>query len=497
MKKLLLFLIYIVSLSITSSAQRVYFIYLQSEGGQPFYVKMADKVHSSTATGYLILSSLPDSSYTLRVGFARSTSPESVFNVSLNGKDKGYLLKNMDGTLNLFDLQSLNLQKPANQPSGGGTSYRIKDDPFTRLLSKASSDSTLLMVMIEPPKAEEKKPDTRTAEAKPEVKTEEVKQEAKQETTAVTNAATSGITTSSETLKAETSVQPPPRTDSIAQPLKTEPAVQEPVKEPVKTDSVSQQPKSNIVVLQPEKAADRPIQPDTAQVREAKPEVESRKSEAESRKSEAENQKSEAESQKPPVIQEQQPKQTEAAPAEYKRSVVTRRSESSTTEGFGLVFLDQQDGVTDTIRILIPNPKIPFKSEAATPVQTKEDKSFLNVSSEDTSAKSQPAETAKAPARSSCSRQASENDFLKLRRNMVAENTEDDMVAVARKAFKNRCYTTEQVKNLSALFLTSSGKYQLFDAAYAHVSDVEQFSSLQSELKDEYFLKRFKALIGQ
>jgi hypothetical protein len=194
---------------------------------------------------------------------------------------------------------------------------------------------------------------------------------------------------------------------------------------------------------------------------------------------------------------EEQPKQTEASPAEYRRSVVTRRSESSTTEGFGLVFLDQQDGVTDTIRILIPNPKTPFKTEVSTAVQTKEDKSFLDVSSEDTTAKVQPQETAKAPVRSSCSRQASENDFLKLRRNMVAENTDDDMVAVARKAFKSRCYTTEQVKNLSALFLTSSGKYQLFDAAYAHVSDVEQFSSLQSELRDEYFLKRFKALIGQ
>lgn len=480
MKKLLLFLIYTACLSVTSFAQRVYFIYLQSEGGQPFYVKMADKVHSSTAAGYLILPGLPDSSYTLRVGFARSTSPESVFNVSLHGKDRGFLLKDMDGTLNLFDLQSLNLQKPANQPSGG-TSYRIKDDPFTRLLSKASSDSTLLMVMIEPeaPKAEEKKPDTRTAEAKPGVKTEEVKPEAKQETTVASDAATSGTTTASETLKPETSVQPPPRTDSAAQqPLKTEP----PVQEPVKPDSLSQQPRSNTVVLQPEKPAGQPLQTDTVQVREIKPEVESRKPEAESPKAEA--------------VQEQ-PKQPEAATAEYKRSVVTRRSESSTTEGFGLVFLDQQDGVTDTIRILIPNPKTPFKAEASTAVQTREDKSFLDVSSEDTSAKVPPVETAKAPARSSCSRQASENDFLKLRRNMVAENTDDDMVAVARKAFRNRCYTTEQVKNLSALFLTSSGKYQLFDAAYAYVSDVEQFPSLQSELKDEYFLKRFKALIGQ
>lgn len=472
MKKLLLFLIYTACLSVHSSAQRVYFIYLQSEGGQPFYVKMADKVHSSTSSGYLILPNLPDSSYTLRVGYARSTNPESVFQVPLQGKDRGFLLKNMEGTLHLFDLQSLNLQKPSNQPSGGGTSYRIKDDPFTRLLSKASSDSTLLMVMIEEPKVEEKKSDARTAEAKPEIKpeakTEEVKTEIKTETTAASDVAASGTAASetqkaeipkTETQKTETPIQTS-RTDSIAQqPVKTEAAVQE----PVKTDSVLQQPKPVTAIPQP----------DTAQAVESKLEAETLKTETVA----------------------EQPKQPEAAPAEYKRSTVTRRSESSTTEGFGLVFLDQQDGVTDTIRILIPNPKVPFKAEA--PAPGSEDKNFLDVSSADTLAKALPQEPSKTPARSTCNRQASENDFMKLRRNMVAENTEDDMVAVARKAFKSRCYTTEQVKNLSAFLRTNAARYQLFDAAYAYVSDVEQFSSLQSELKDEYFLKRFKALIGQ
>lgn len=470
MKKLLLFLIYTACIGISSSAQRVYFLYLQSEGGQPFYVKMADKVHSSTAAGYLILSNLPDSSYTLRVGFARSSSPESVFNIALQGKDRGFLLKTMEGTLNLFDLQSLNLLKPANQPSGGGTSYRIKDDPFTRLLSKASSDPTLLMVMIEAPKAEEKKPDTRLAEAKPEVKTEvkteEVKAEAKTETAAID--ATADTVAASETAKAETPVQPSSRTDSLAQQtVRSEP----PVQEPARADSLVQQAKSDSIALEAAKPAGRPLQPDTVQVREAKPEVQAEK----------------------PVEEIKQP---ETAPAEYKRSVVTRRSESSTTEGFGLVFLDSQDGVTDTIRILIPNPKIPFRAETSLPV--KEDKGFLDASSADTVARAEvKKEPVKTPSRSTCTKLASDNDFLKLRRNMVAENNQDDMIAVARKAFRNRCYTVEQVKNLGGLIYTDAGKYQLFDAAYAYVSDVEQFSSLQSELKDEYYIKRFKALIGQ
>jgi hypothetical protein len=47
------------------------------------------------------------------------------------------------------------------------------------------------------------------------------------------------------------------------------------------------------------------------------------------------------------------------------------------------------------------------------------------------------------------------------------------------------------------LVLTSAGKYQFFDAAYLHVSDQENFSSLQSEIKDDYYLKRFRALAGE
>jgi hypothetical protein len=43
------------------------------------------------------------------------------------------------------------------------------------------------------------------------------------------------------------------------------------------------------------------------------------------------------------------------------RSVVLRKSESSTTEGFGLVFIDNQNGAIDTIRLLIPNQRRTFK----------------------------------------------------------------------------------------------------------------------------------------
>ena len=76
-----------------------------------------------------------------------------------------------------------------------------------------------------------------------------------------------------------------------------------------------------------------------------------------------------------------------------------------------------------------------------------------------------------------------------------AAEGDEEMVAEAKKYFKIKCFNTAQLKNLSTLFLNDEGKYNFFDAAYKHVSDKASFVTLQSELKDEYFINRFKAII--
>ena len=99
--------------------------------------------------------------------------------------------------------------------------------------------------------------------------------------------------------------------------------------------------------------------------------------------------------------------------------------------------------------------------------------------------------------RKSCTSEAGEKEFFRLRKNMAAEESDEDMIKEAQKAFKRSCFSTEQIKNLSTLFLTASGKYHFFDAAYGYASDKEQFASLQAELRDDYYANRFKALIAQ
>lgn len=98
---------------------------------------------------------------------------------------------------------------------------------------------------------------------------------------------------------------------------------------------------------------------------------------------------------------------------------------------------------------------------------------------------------------SDCKAFADEDDFMKLRKKMAAENTDDDMVNAARKGFKLKCFTVEQIKNLSVLFLNDNGRYKFFDAAYPFISDTYNFSSLQKLLTDDYYINRFKAMLRQ
>ncbi|MGZ8539532.1 MAG: hypothetical protein ACXWV6_02720 [Chitinophagaceae bacterium] len=175
---------------------------------------------------------------------------------------------------------------------------------------------------------------------------------------------------------------------------------------------------------------------------------------------------------------------------EYKRSVVVKRSESSTTEGFGLTFVDQYaNGQNDTIQIIIPNSN---KLVAETRDQSTDSKKFLDITESSVENKST---VASGIAKTNCSSSASENDFLKLRKKMAGHKTEEAMINEAKRAFTVKCFKIVQIKNLGNLFLNEASKFQFYEAAYPFSSDRDNFAVLQSELKENYFIHRFNNLV--
>lgn len=406
------------------SAQKVYFIYIQSETGTSFFVKAGDKVASSTASGYLILSKLVDSVYTFNIGkTGQSAADESRFSITINKRDRGFLLKEADGKFGLFDLQALILLQPLASTISPNETIAKRTDAFAVLLAQAANDPSLLEI----------------------------------HTTTVAQTETKRIAPSQAvviTTKEPVEQPAPPQTDN------TETVMQK------ATDVNAEIAKTDKTTPETSKQAEAPN--DTAQQATATVD---------------------------------QPVQT-TAPEEikpYKPSVVSRRSESSTSEGFGLVFLDEAEGATDTIRILIPNQNLSVQEDER---NNEDSKKFLNITNTDTTKATITVDAANerlraAKKRRGCNTTADEKDFLKLRKNMVAKKSDEAMISEAQKFFKRSCFSTAQIKSLSSLFLSASGKYHFFDAAYGHVSDQEQYAVLQSELNDDYYVNRFKALVAK
>lgn len=454
MKKITI-LILAISLLNFAKAQKVYFIYLQTENQQGFYARLGEKVYNSNASGYLILSKLRDSSYTMNIGIQGSQSPEQLFSISVSKKDQGYLLKNFgDKGWGLFNLQSLAVIMPVqNNPLNVIKTEKRESNSFTDLLAKAADDSTL-------------------KERPVLVKSEEKKVEASIPETEKKDGLNKGnIDTVSAKIEGVVKIEAPAEKK------------EQPQKEIRDTISINETGvKKGDVPVEKKEELKAEIKPAQEIVKEEKIII-------------------------PPVQIIEKIEEGNSQAVLYQKSTVTKRSESSTTEGFGITFFDvNPGGLIDTIRILIPVEK----QKPILPDSKFDDKKFLDIVSQDTVQEKIPAKQndklliavdkpnlseTELQKTNNCQQVATEDDFFKLRKKMASETNDDNMISEAKKIFKTKCFTTQQIKNLSSLFLTEDGKYKFFDAAYTHVSDITNFKSLQSELKDEYYIKRFKSML--
>lgn len=176
----------------------------------------------------------------------------------------------------------------------------------------------------------------------------------------------------------------------------------------------------------------------------------------------------------PPVLKEEKPVAKEDKPVEKEAQPTVKEDKPTVQEDKPTVKEDKPAPKEQFINMELPNPAAGKQTEVVTPTQPVKKVTMIN---------------------SNCRNHANEDDFMKIRKKMVAEDNDDDMVTAARKIFKTKCFTTEQIKNLGVLFLKDEGRYKFFDAAYPFVSDTDNFASLQAQLTEEYYINRFKAMV--
>ncbi|MBC8034615.1 MAG: DUF4476 domain-containing protein [Chitinophagaceae bacterium] len=128
-------------------SQQGNYLYIDADKGQLFYVKLNDKVYSSSKGGYIIIPGITDNSSELGIGFPGNSFPEQRFSVLTNKMDQGFHLKNQEG--NGWELQELItgviIRSSNPQKATENTSEVRKNDAFSLMLSRVVNDPAVLI----------------------------------------------------------------------------------------------------------------------------------------------------------------------------------------------------------------------------------------------------------------------------------------------------------------------------------------------------------------
>ncbi len=420
-------------------AQQTNFIYIQADHNKPFYVVTNNKTYQSSEVGYLIIPKLTQGKHEITIGFPDNSFPAQKFSISIDKKDLGFALKNMEE-------KGWALASVHNKELIYGTGT------ITDVLSTAPDSAV------------------------------ETKISAKEDK--------------------KTSV----KSNAFGQMLA------EVVNDPG--------------ILQPTVLPDHPVTYYKAEMQA------SHQSAGENHETGmAEIKQSDASDSKTTEL-------NEPFEASSTKGVI-KVSQKDNKDGTDLVFIDFKDFTNDTIRVFIPfnetrennstvKPEKPVVAKNDSPGKKNgNEPGFIdmNTSSANNStdkdagknvnnpffANEKPKETtiikeektndedagiqSKGVVNANCNKMIAEAEVEKLKKRMISlDNVE--MVKAAKKALKGKCITTQQVSDLSGLFLSDEGRYNFYDAVYPFVYDTGNYKQLEDQLLDIYYKNRFKALIG-
>ncbi|HLX90415.1 MAG TPA: DUF4476 domain-containing protein, partial [Puia sp.] len=432
-------------------AQKNHFIAIQSENKQAIFAKLSGVVVHSSPTGHLIVPRLIDSTYIITLGFSKGSPPEEKFSITVS-QDAGFILRvTKDKSIILSNSHTGQLIQPEKVQAEvftihDSSSPGKKDEAFSKLMSEAVNDSAVMENM------------TVANEPKKEIANEPKKD--------IANAARNEVAMTQPSSQPKISTDSGHLTTSIN---RSQDSTLVAKKQLAKT--TQKKPKQNSLPSQL-------VKPTITKLSEQKDDI--------------------SFEQVYELVDKTGKKDTVGIKIQF---------DTSTEPAKGSVaFTERKDRRTDTK----VEPTHVTKTDS--PLQkSRQEPSALNAPMDSSSDKRQTAppwkpnkpdsvqiDTSKsrlyrqATTIINCKGNATDNDLDRLRIKIMAIEDEDDKVSTAKKSFKAKCYTTNQIKALSEVFGSDAGKYKLFDAAYFYVYDPLNYGSLQSLLKDSYYIARFR-----
>ncbi|MEO8771867.1 MAG: DUF4476 domain-containing protein [Ferruginibacter sp.] len=377
------YLVFSFLFSVNAGAQQTHYIYIQTENKQAFYVKLNEKIFSSTASGYTIIPKLTDGKYKLIIGFPKNEWSVQAIEITIKDNDEGFLLKYFDSKVwGLFNLQTLAIEFATDAATISKPEIENKTDAFSNTLAEVT--------------------DTPSLRQQESVK-EQLTNNSNDSASAIVKEKTAAIVPTTHISEVFSMIDSTGRSVIYA------------INDGNNNDSVR-------IFIPYDKNAQTIVEPETKTWGEIR--------------------------------------------------AITRDS------------LEKKDSIVNTLQ--------PVNNEIQQMVDDKPIITNVKVADANADKKNEYKVTIINPA---CKAIANVDDLSRLGKKIAAAVNDDARIAAAKKVFKTKCFTAEQVRNLAPLFSNDEGKYNFFDAAYSHVTDIGNFKDLQFQLTDEYYITRFKAMI--
>jgi hypothetical protein len=512
----------LMSLRMTAQDQQ-YYLYIQSERSQPFYVRFDGKVLSSSDKGYLILSKLPAGTASMRIGFAKGEIPEHLYKVKVGGpSDQGYLLK-ADGLYNIISYATIRPVKNGDVAEA---------EPASKLTGTPPEPVAAAVAVQETPAPVEPAP-------APAGEPQKAMMDSMQKDLAAAFPNNDGgITVSPGTRPVK---QPSKFSDALDKVVKDD-RPEEPLVDPNAGTGMTLAPKADSAAArQPEERKGRKKRRDRDPLT-----VEEQQILADVM---AEEQKSSEPAAAPatevPAVAaapaEETPAPVEETPVPEKKAKKKKKANPDEPS-----FIDFQDGskaaattaaaaVAEPVAVAVEEPvktskKKKRKSEEVAesqhnvltdstgyavtdlsidrPRESKKDRKKKKqeageggevavpvVAAADVPAPAVDNKSSLKMINSDCGKVMDDDTFRKVLRKYVAGKDDDGMIDAFKKQTKGYCLETSQIKTLVQLLGTDDSRYRLLDSAYPKAYDSEKFASLENTLSDSYFKGRFRAML--
>jgi len=499
-----LFLVFAIVFSLAEGiqAQRTAFLYLQSEEGVPFYVKRNNQIYNSTASGYLILGKLPENDLLFHIGFPGSSNSEQLFRLPISNGAKGVLVKSFgEKGWGLFDFQDASVVYAMEVETNSGNKSVVKNDQpvndaFANMLSDVTMDTTVKYVGVQPKKLDAVvsiQKDSSMAQDKSidssallDLKITDLNNSTAKDSIAVVQVvkdstiASADISLKNVFPKSEISLQSN-ETDAEGTKVVFIVGTQQ-----LDKDTVRGFIPAEVIVVDSSAVLTDPIIDLNITARDSMLVADTTVRDL----SLSQNNLNVADSAsiavksnvEPPVIMNDS-------------SVVVQNIQDSTLH----ISMPEADSLMNKIdsSVLKDSAFVDQKNKIEE-VQEKQVQ-HADVSGKKDDDKSGSGSLSGGPSaiNTSCKKAATDEDFLKARRKMAQQSKDEEMVAEVQKFFKSMCFTTEQIRNLAALFLSEEGRYRFYDASMKYVLDFQNFHTLENTMLTPYYKKRFQALLPE